>query len=184
VERGQLEHLIRAASSISGDPEIVIVGSQAILGRHPDAPRSLRVSAEADLYPRNRPALAELIDGSIGELSPFHQTFGYYAQGVGPGTAVLPAGWEERLVRVRNENTGGATGWCLEPHDLVASKYVAGRGKDLVWIQEVIRHRLVRRMELLRRIDALPLDPDRRRSLAALAVTDFANTRRRQHPPQ
>lgn len=33
-----------------------------------------------------------MIDGSIGELSPFHETFGYYAQGVDETTAVLPEG--------------------------------------------------------------------------------------------
>jgi len=33
------------------------------------------------------------IDGAIGEGSEFHATKGFYAQGVGPGTAVLPDGW-------------------------------------------------------------------------------------------
>jgi hypothetical protein len=41
VNRLQLEHLIRAASSIADDPDIVIIGSQAILGQYPDAPDSL-----------------------------------------------------------------------------------------------------------------------------------------------
>jgi hypothetical protein len=35
--------------------------------------------------------LADLLDGSIGEASMFHATFGYYAQGVVEDTAVLPA---------------------------------------------------------------------------------------------
>ena len=43
-----------------------------------------------------------MIDGCIGELSPFHETFGYYAHGIGPETAVLPAKWKTRLVRVTN----------------------------------------------------------------------------------
>ena len=38
----------------------------------------------ADLYPKNKPQLADLVDGSIGEGSHFHAEFGYYAQGVGP----------------------------------------------------------------------------------------------------
>ena len=41
-----------------------------------------------------------LIDGSIGEASMFHDTFGYYAQGVVESTAQLPAGWQERLVPI------------------------------------------------------------------------------------
>jgi hypothetical protein len=43
VNRAQLEHVIRVAASIADDPEVVVIGSQAILGRHPDPP-SLCVS--------------------------------------------------------------------------------------------------------------------------------------------
>ena len=57
------------------------------------------------------PADADLIDGSIGEGSPFHQTFGYYAHGVAEETAVLPGGWwKERLVVLRNANTARRAG--------------------------------------------------------------------------
>ena len=54
-------------------------------------------------------------------------------------TATLPSGWEGRLVAVRNENTLGATGWCLEPHDLWVSKAIAGRPKDLLDLAELRR---------------------------------------------
>src|SRR5438093_11797861 len=104
MTRAQLEHLIRAEAEIAA-AAIVIIGSQAILGQFPDAPASLRVSTEADLYPLHHPERADLIDGSIGELSPVHETYGYYAQGVSPTTAFLPRGWEERLIVVQNENT-------------------------------------------------------------------------------
>ena len=72
--------------------------------------------------------------------SPFHETFGYYAQGVGEKTAVLPSGWKGRLVPVRGEGTRGATGWCLEVHDLVVAKLVAGREKDLDFAAAAARH--------------------------------------------
>ena len=68
----RLEHVIRAAATISGDSEIVVVGSQAILGRYPDAPAELLVSADADVYPRHHPERSDLVDGAIGELSAFH----------------------------------------------------------------------------------------------------------------
>jgi len=48
------------------------------------------------------PEKADIIDGCIGELSPFHETFGYYAHGIGPETAVLPAKWKTRLVHRRS----------------------------------------------------------------------------------
>ena len=109
MTRDQLEHIIRAAASITRVPDIVVIGSQSILGIYPSAPRTLLVSNEADIYPREHPELSDLIDGTIGELSPFHDTFGYYAQGVDERTAVLPHGWQDRLVPVCGPNTGGAS---------------------------------------------------------------------------
>jgi hypothetical protein len=127
VNRSQLEHIIRAAAGNADTNDIVVIGSQAILGAFPDAPSELLVSIEADVFPRDRPDDAILIDGAIGERSVFHETFGYYAHGVGETTATLPKGWRDRLVPIRNENTRGATGWCLEVHDLAVSKLIAAR---------------------------------------------------------
>lgn len=160
MNRTQLEHVIRAAAAIAEDDELVVLGSQAILGAFPEAPPELLASNEADVYPRNHPERADLIDGAIGELSPFHETFGYYAQGVGPETAVLPPGWPERLVAVCGPGTRGATGWCLDPHDLVVSKLVAGRPKDLDYAAAAVRHGLV--------------DPERLRALAAVLALEPA----------
>ncbi len=162
MRRADLEHVIRAAADISDDDEIVVVGSQAILGQFPDPPAELCASVEADVYPKNRPDRADLIDGSIGEGSPFHATFGYYAQGVGERTAVLPRGWQARLVPVRNPNTRGATGLCLEVHDLVVSKCVAGREKDQRFLEAAVRHRLVDRETLLARVAETDLAPELR----------------------
>jgi hypothetical protein len=166
MTRPELEHLIRVAADIAQDDEIVIIGSQAILGQFPDAPASLRVSVEADLYPKNHPDRADLIDGSVGEASPFHATYGYYAQGVGETTAVLPAGWRARLVPIRNANTRGATGWCLDVHDLAIAKAVAGREKDLEFLREAVRHRLVDERTLRARLSETDVDEARRRLVA------------------
>lgn len=167
MTRAQLEHLLRAAGDLANDDEIVVIGSQAILGLHPDAPRALRVSMEADLYPKNHPERADVIDGAIGELSAFHELYGYYAQGVGPETAVLAPGWQERLVAVSGPGTRGVTGWCLEPHDLVLAKLAAGREKDLRFAAEALRSHLVRRIELERRLVALPVSEALRAVVAA-----------------
>jgi len=169
MTRTQLEHLIRAAADISDDDEIIVIGSQAILGEFPNAPEPLRVSVEADVFPRNHPERADLIDGSIGELSPFHATYGYYAHGVDETTAVLPDGWRDRLVAVRNRNTRGATGLCLEVHDLLVSKLVAGREKDLAFVRQALTHRLAQKSILLERLDATPIDAaERDRARACL----------------
>ncbi|MES1244897.1 MAG: DUF6036 family nucleotidyltransferase [Acidobacteriota bacterium] len=159
MTREQLEHLLRAAAVIASDDEIVVIGSQAILGQFPDAPESMRISNEADLFPRNHPERADIIEGSIGELSPFHETFGYYAQAVTEETARLPQGWQDRLVAIQNENTRGARGLCLEVHDLLASKAVAGREKDFDFLREAAKHRLADRELLLRRLETVNADP-------------------------
>jgi hypothetical protein len=74
--------------------------------------------------------LADAIDGAIGEGSQFQKEHGYYAQGVGPDTAWLPADWMSRVHRVQNENTNGRLGCCLDLPDLFLSKAAAGREKD------------------------------------------------------
>jgi hypothetical protein len=131
MQRSELEHIIRAVSAVTKERDFIIVGSQAILGSKPDAPRTLRRSMEADIYPKDKPELSDLINGNIGELTHFHDTHGYYAHGIEPEVLVLSKGWQERLIPVTNENTQGATGWCLDVHDLAYSKLAAGREKDL-----------------------------------------------------
>jgi hypothetical protein len=169
MQRHQLEHVIRAASAITGATEFVIVGSQAVLGQYPHAPDSLLASIEADVFSLRSAADSDLIDGSIGEGSPFHRTFGYYAHGVGANTAVVPQGWRERLVPLNNENTGGGTGLCLEVHDLAVSKLVAGREKDLAFVGGLLGHRLVQADTLRLRLEQTELSEEARRlSLARL----------------
>ena len=148
MKRSDLEHILRASKAITGETEFIVIGSQCILGPRPDAPRVLRQSLEADLYPRHRPELSEMIEGSLGRYSQFNQTFGYFADGVSPTTATLPPGWENRLVKISNENTGGAIGWCLEPHDLAFSKLAARREKDLTFVRELIRHEIAKENRL------------------------------------
>lgn len=172
MKRAELEHIIRAAADIADDDEIIVIGSQAILGAFPDAPPDLCVSVEADVYPRNKPERADLIDGSIGEGSPFHETYGYYAQGVGEGTAILPVDWQGRLIPVRTPNTRGATGWCLEPHDLVLAKYVAARPKDDRFVRAALAARLVSPNILIERLASMPISEEQREGIRARIAAD------------
>jgi len=142
------------------------------------------VSTEADVYPLDHPERAELIDGSIGEGSFFHDSFGYYAQGVGPDTAVLPAGWRARLVRVKNANTGGIEGLCLEVHDLAISKYIAGREKDLGFTRVLAEHRLTRRSTLLARLADTRVGAARRKLATARIERDFAAAPEKRPTPK
>lgn len=166
MTRAELEHLLRAAGDICEEDEFIVIGSQSILGQFPDAPADLRTSVEADLIPRRRPERADLIDGTIGELSPFHETYGYYAQGVAETTAVLPEGWKARLVPIHNEGTRGVTGHCLEVHDLLVAKLVAGRDKDHRFVRDALRYGLGDQTVLLDRLSRTPVAASRRDELA------------------
>ena len=110
----------------------MVVGSQAVLAQFPNAPTALLISTDADVYPRDARYKSDLIDGAIGEVSTFHETFGYYAHGIDDTTAVLPTGWADRLVPVQNENTAGAIFWCLDVHNLAPSKLVVGRDRETI----------------------------------------------------
>jgi hypothetical protein len=183
VTREQLEHLIRAAAVIADDQEIVVIGSQAILGQFPHAPALMRTSVEADLFPLNHPERADLIEGSIGELSPFHETFGYYAEAVGEETARLPQGWKERLIVVQNENTRGARGLCLEVHDLLVAKAIAGREKDLSFLSEAARHRMAEIEILLLRLATVEAAPELVKNARATIERTFRDRNREGASP-
>ena len=85
------------------------------------------MSIEADLLPMSDPdqSKADEIDGVLGEGSLFHETHGFYAQGVDETTSTLPDGWRDRLVRYSNVNTNGVVDLCLDPHDLCTAKLAA-----------------------------------------------------------
>ncbi|MEX0733550.1 MAG: DUF6036 family nucleotidyltransferase [Steroidobacteraceae bacterium] len=177
MKRSELEHVIRAVGAIADDREVVVIGSQAILGQFPNAPAALLASAEADVFPLNRPELADLIEGSIGEGSAFHELYGYYAQGVDQRTSILPRGWRQRLVKVMNANTNGIAGMCLEVHDLAISKYVAGRPKDLDFTRELARHRMTNPVTLRMRLDETEVSAQIRKIVDARISRDFPGVR-------
>jgi hypothetical protein len=156
MNRQQLEHILRAAGAITGADEFVVIGSQSILGQYPEAPSELLYSTEADMFSACSPEAAALIDGTIGEMSPFHQTFGYYAHGVGPETAVLPEGWRDRLVPFHSPATGGVLGLCLDPHDLAIAKLAAGRRKDMDYLAAMLRHGMLDIAIVAERLGATP----------------------------
>lgn len=164
MKREQLEHLLRAASTIVGDRDVLVIGSQSVLASVQDdgLPSEATTSIEADLAFFDDPIdeKADQVDGAIGELSQFHETYGYYAQGVSVGTAVLPNGWETRLVAIDTPGTSPGRGLCLEPHDCVASKLVAGRWKDMDFGGALLRDGIVDPDVLTAQIDLLPVSKE------------------------
>lgn len=165
MTREELEHIIRASGAITDHYEFVIIGSQSILGSIPRPGNVFTVSMEVDIYPLQAPQLADLIDGAIGEGSRFHQTHGYYAQGVGPETATLPRDWMQRVHRVQNSNTQDRVGYCLDVVDLFLSKAAAGREKDREFCIALLQHGHVSVEAALAHVPDMPLDNGEQRAL-------------------
>ena len=156
MTRSQLDHILRAAGAITDESELVVLGSQAILGSRPDVPAELRASTEADVFPMHAPEKTDLIDGTMGELSLFQDTHGYYAHGITPESTVLANGWRERLVPLQSPATQGVVGFCLCPADLAISKLAAGREKDFTFVTSLLKHRIALPEDIERLAVGLP----------------------------
>jgi hypothetical protein len=117
MRRDQLEHAIRTACQIIGRREVIVVGSQSILGtfREDQLPPAATMSVEVDILPiaadnEETARLADLIEGVAGEFSSFEELHGFGIDGVDLETSALPAGWRDRLVKVQNANTAAPGG--------------------------------------------------------------------------
>ncbi len=161
MRRDQLEHAIRTACQIVGASEVIVVGSQAILGSYgeEDLPPAATMSLEIDILPiaddnEETVRLGDLIEGAAGELSPFESAHGFSIDGVDLETSALPDGWRDRLVKVQNANTAAPSGgpqfigWCVEKHDLCVAKLCAFREKDRNFVAALLDAGLVDSDEL------------------------------------
>ena len=105
MNREQLAHFVRGAAPITVDGDIVIIGSQSILGAADvgHLPEEATMSMEADVAFRDDidASKADAVDGAIGELSQLHETYGHYAQGweqaTGPESSTAPSDSAEAL---------------------------------------------------------------------------------------
>jgi hypothetical protein len=172
MRRTELEHIISAAGDLLGDDTVIIVGSQAILASfHEDElPTAAVRSLESDVLPLDDPdgSKADLIDGALGEFSPFDETHGIHADGVSEGTSVLPEQWRDRLIAYTNANTNGVTGLCLERHDLCVAKLVANREKDRDFVRELLRRNIVDADVIASRLTVTDVSEERREQIRAL----------------
>jgi hypothetical protein len=149
----EFHHGIRAAREVltreGASGALVIMGSQSILAAFsPTAlDRRLMMSAEVDVMPVAVDAveierLSDYLHGALGQDSYFQQTHGFHVDGISIETSVLPAGWVHRLIP-EVDPSSGATGWCIDPHDLAVAKLVAGRPKDVDFVRILIEDRLI-----------------------------------------
>ena len=172
MNKRQLDHVLRAAGRITGEKQFVIIGSQSLHGKHPDVADEIVHSAEVDLIAKGDPQRTEWLN-VIGQDSPFHEEFGYYADPVDEATATLPKGWKGRLVNLPAGDTDGVRGLCLDPHDLAIAKYVARREKDVAFTRELARRGITRREQLLKLLEQTPVASDVRARIRSYIDADF-----------
>jgi hypothetical protein len=169
MRRDQLEHAIRTACQIIQHSEVIVVGSQAILGTYDEdeLPAAATMSIEVDILPiadsnEETARLADLIEGVAGEFSSFEQLHGFSIDGVDLDTAVLPDRWRDRLVKVQNANTAAPageprfTGWCLDKEDLCVAKLCAFREKDRNFVAALLDVGLVDDGVIAARLSRVP----------------------------
>ena len=173
MRRDEFDHLIRAAGRVLGRRELIVIGSQSILGALADFdqfPEPLLKSVEVNILPSLSPdeESVDLVDAFLGELSEFHRSHGVYADGVDLTTAKLPEGWQGRLLAYQSEGTDGITALCLEPHDLAVSKLVAGRYSDYEFCRALLGSGIADPSVVRERLADTPdLDPSVRERVVA-----------------
>ncbi len=159
MKREQLAYLLALSSLLGEKADVLVVGSQAILGVVPEnkLPSEAVLSVEADItFLDADEEKADRVDVMLGEDSKFHHDFGFYAQGVDVTTASLPEGWRERLVRFPVNLPGDAAAYCPDLHDLLAAKLAALREKDIIYATALVNAGLVDLDVLDERVGMLP----------------------------
>jgi hypothetical protein len=146
LRRSDIDHILRAAATLSNHSHFVLVGTGAVIATAKHIPVAMMLTEEIDIYADgvNDPdAISDLIDASIGHLSQFHRTFGYYGDGVGPKTAMMPMDWRMRAIEYKTPD-GLATAICPSADDIAIAKLCAWREKDQAWLREAIRSGIVK----------------------------------------
>lgn len=172
MKKQQLDHVLRAAGRITGESTFLIIGSQSLHGKHPDLPDDIARSAEADLIAKKNADRTEWLN-TIGQDSPFHETYGYYVDPVDESTATLPNGWQDRLIVLPPGDTEGVIGLCLDPHDLAIAKYVARREKDRVFTKELAKRGITGEDRLLELLESTSVAEGDRERIRAYITRDF-----------
>ncbi|GAA3664823.1 DUF6036 family nucleotidyltransferase [Microbacterium marinilacus] len=179
MNRQQLAHILRSACRIADDEDVLVIGSQSILGSFDETllPARATASIEADIAFLDDPerAKADKVEGAIGEMSSFHANNGYYAEGIHIETAILPEGWRDRLVHWDLQSSRPAEPRFLEPHDLAVSKLIAARDKDREFVGALIEAKLVSVPTLIDRTKLIPDEHALRRERSLQHLQRYAD---------
>lgn len=174
MTREEFDHAIRSAGKVMGVDEVIVVGSQALYGSMSTIPGHALYSMEADIGALNDPDefLADMIDGTLGERTQFHDMYGFYVDGITTNTPKAPPDWMDRLVRYESPSTNGVVAWCIDPHDLWIAKAIAHRDKDTEFCRALAEYGTISKAKTLGLLNTMTLSDGR----VERAIELFKNT--------
>lgn len=186
---------------------ILVIGSQSILGTWseeylPDATTSsvemdvafMPVSVDECAFDVPAQEFADWVESNIGEETHFHDSFMVYAQGVAADTAILPSGWQRRLIEIQVPELKTRTKiYCLDPYDLCAAKLTRLEEKDRLYVGSLIEAGDIDANALRERVAmihdsrfTIPLRAQAQDFLNAFGIDNIRHrehlTRRHRHP--
>jgi hypothetical protein len=137
VTRDDVRRLFARARDLCGETDYVVFGSLAVLGYAGEVPVRMAASLDVDAFSKTDPGRILTLAKALGQGSPFEAEHGYYLDPLSPSIATLPAGWEERLIRIQLEPE--LVAWFLEPNDAAVSRYARMEPRDREWIRPGLR---------------------------------------------
>jgi hypothetical protein len=114
LNQQRVDHILRAAGVVTVCAHRVSYCRGVALrppGNHDDLARRRLFAYDAP----DAESIADQLDGALGQASPFDAEFGYYCDGVGPETAVLPDDWRDRAKLYSSPAANGVVALAPEP---------------------------------------------------------------------
>ncbi|MEN9621484.1 MAG: hypothetical protein RL499_1677 [Actinomycetota bacterium] len=152
----ELQIALKEAGRLVRAGRFLVIGSQSLLGTfsHDELPAEATASLEFDVavFGDIDSQAADRIDGALGEWSDFHDAQGFYVQGVDVDTAIVPAGWQDRVTRVPVLEAPDVEAVCLDPHDTCAAKLARNEERDRRFVRALVDARLIDPLTLAERI--------------------------------
>lgn len=147
MKQYEIEDALSSLWVLVREPSPIVIGSQSLHGKFPDIADDIMFSREVDVILPNKVKLGRWLNEVVGDDTPFSVDRGYYIDHVIPvdGLPIFASGWEDRLIKkavsLNSENQVLAS--FLSPEDLVICKLGAGRAKDFVFVEALVRRGLV-----------------------------------------
>lgn len=152
MRKSDLFELLADISVVLGKEKPIIVGSQVFHLLSGVIPSIVERSVECDfLFGPEQSDFRNEINRLFGVASDYQNEHGMYADGLGLASVVLPDGWQDRLQTLRDES-GREVAFCVDIYDVGVSKLIAGREKDLEFLENALLAEHLEIAELLQRL--------------------------------